>query len=520
MIDPSFGLVDFGNTDDIEEWRKTQIAAEKPFSFKNFDNIAELLYAVARALGCYVRVVPNNNGTDYEITFESITNVKESNITYVKGVNSANIDLSSNVNDKTTEYYSVSNNIAADGLDNIKELPGDELATKANLAVYTQIKLKEENQKIESKQLLFSASTTLQIFDYQAFYLVQLMNITDEIPTGALMSKKELRHPYYGNTTQGRIPDMFERLHSSLYIKLQAPEEIQQQNLLIVNENDTVLRPLACVHYNYDGVDKSGSLADYINMINQNAKQYYESEYTLKIPYWNAFSKSPNGADSSWRNVRLGSVIKLTDSIQVWHPQVDDIVGYWSTEDVERDYMVTSIEINLKQPETTLKLQNSSLAAYGDYQGTDDITPQSMIMTSEIPVDPLKVAYYEIDNPPFLVPAYRVNAGDAVMLLANGKITKSVSKQAYYGKTRGIALVGGEYGDSIPVQFAGEVFCESYNFANIGFNVFARTEWVDPNIFQSLPMDMPNADEDLIIQLGAITGPNSFMLNLRNWIVR
>ena len=61
---------------------------------------------------------------------------------------------------------------------------------------------------------------------------------------------------------------------------------------------------------------------------------------------------------------------------------------------------------------------------------------------------------------------------------------------------------------------------ENYSFANIGNNVFARTNWVDSNIFLLPAQDMPNADEDMIIQLGTITGPNSFLINIRNWIVR
>jgi hypothetical protein len=80
----------------------------------------------------------------------------------------------------------------------------------------------------------------------------------------------------------------------------------------------------------------------------------------------------------------------------------------------------------------------------------------------------------------------------------------------YYGKTIGIALKSGIAGDLIQVQTSGRVVSSNYSFTNVGSYIYARTaglyEYIEPTI-----------SENMVIKLGVIDSPSSFILNIRDF---
>jgi len=241
-----------------------------------------------------------------------------------------------------------------------------------------------------------------------------------------------------------------------------------------------------------------------VNYILARDKQYYETEYSLTVPYWNAFSKNSNGSNSSWRNIKLGSKIKIAETVKRFYN------GNWIEEDIQRDFVVVGIEINLQKPETKLKLHSLERFAYGWWEGNEGLLPPFIMstlnsgFTSE---DPILVQDFEIEEDEEIL------LGDAVMLLSNGKIAKSKSQSIYYNKTIGIAKRSGSEGEIIPVQISGRVVNENYIFTKIGKRVYARTNSNGINITENI-LHNPNPEEDMIISLGMIDSSNSFILEI------
>jgi hypothetical protein len=228
----------------------------------------------------------------------------------------------------------------------------------------------------------------------------------------------------------------------------------------------------------------------------------------LTVPYWNAFSKNADGSNSSWKNIKLGSKVKIAETVKRFHN------GNWLEEDIQRDFVVVGIEINLQKPETKLKLHSLERFAYGWWEGNEGLLPSfimSNLNSKYVAEDSTIVQNYEIEE------GEEILLGDAVMLLQSGRIAKSKSRSIYNNKTIGIAKESGSGNESILVQISGRVVSDSYAFTNIGKQVYARTNSNGLNIFENI-LDSPNYSEDMVICLGTIDSPNSFILKIAEFI--
>ena len=125
-------------------------------------------------------------------------------------------------------------------------------------------------------------------------------------------------------------------------------------------------------------------------------------------------------------------------------------------------------------------------------------------LTSE---DSTLVQNYEIEE------NEEILSGDAVMLLPSGLIAKSKSRSIYHNKSIGIAKQSGSGQEIILVQISGRVVSDSYAFTKIGGQVYARTNLYGINITENI-LDSPNFAEDMVICLGTIDSPNSFILEI------
>jgi len=157
-----------------------------------------------------------------------------------------------------------------------------------------------------------------------------------------------------------------ERLHTGLYIKTKPMEPTQIGR---IGQTD-IWRPASRIYTKANDADLDfDSLAKYVNYILSRDKHYYETEYNLTVPFWNGFSKSEDGSYASWKNIKLGSKIKLAETVK----RFDN--GSWIEEEIQRDYVVVGIEINLQKPETKLKLHNLERFAFGWWEGNEGLLP-------------------------------------------------------------------------------------------------------------------------------------------------
>lgn len=292
-----------------------------------------------------------------------------------------------------------------------------------------------------------------------------------------------------------------ERIHTGIYVKTKPIEPIQIQRIGLVD----VWRPASKIFANINGTDLDfDSLSKYVNYILARDKQYYETEYSLTVPYWNAFSKNADGSNSSWKYIKLGSKVKIAETVKRFHN------CNWLEEDIQRDFVVVGIEINLQKPETKLKLHSLERFAYGWWEGNEGLLPlfmMSMLNSGFTPEDSTLLQNYEIEE------NEEILSGDAVMLLPSGRIAKSKSRSIYHNKTIGIAKESSSGQEIILVQISGRVVSDNYAFTKIGGQVYARTNLYGINITENI-LHCPNVAEDMVICLGTIDSPNSFILEI------
>jgi len=524
MIEPLLGVLD-----NPPEWHVSQCADENNYSFKQYENVCEMLYGIARSLCCYLQVT-SVDGINFDVEYKTIDGIIESGQTYLKGAISANIDLSSNTNSSQTEYFSTANQLATDDYDIILEVTnGMPDQTALFEARSKQQQYNTTNQKKEYKRLLFSTGATLQsIKNTDPYYTTGVfipINTTENTPLDMIYTWLRNPAPNSVDNEHGSTYTMMERLCSCLYMRSLAPEQDQR----LIFDDTQIFRPVAKIFRNVAGVDSDAmSLAEYINLINELDKQYYETEYSIKLPYWNGFSKTENDTGKgSWKNIKLGSQITIVDRLKHWvEPVEPETVGTWTESTKPQDYIVVGIEIALNTPETTLKLHKSGRAAYSDWEGdVDKTTHYDMIMPqSELPIDLNTAKNYTIGGEN---ESLEILPGDAVMVLTDGTVVKSIAHSDFYGTTIGVALIGGLWSESIPVLITGIATNANYSFTNIGSKVYAISEIYSKvsiatlNVTDVMPVDnilVPNQNQDMLIELGVVISENSFIIDIRHFI--
>lgn len=507
LIDPALG-----NSQEYD-WQKNQISSELPYSFKNLDNVSDLLFEIARSFACYL-FISYTSGTSINIEFKSRKSLIESDYTYIRGVKEASIDTSSIITKEANEFYGLANNFAVDEYDEIiNKLNTNEPQPSQKFEdLDRKRKYDKEKKGIEYKRLLLTTSLTIHTVKagYDNDFVTRSLPINVTIDNSGWNDYELYSSSYsYTGDRSVRQSSTTERIHTGIYVKADYVEEDQKGILRDLGKSipPYVWRPALVIFSKINDVNMFfSSLTKYVNYILARDKQYYETEYTLTVPFWNGFSKNPDGSNPSWKNIKLGSKVKLAETVKRYNPSTNT----WTEKQVQRDYVVVGIEINLQKPETKLKLHSLERFAFGWWDGGEDLL-SSFIYTINQPEsfagDDIVVKSYEIET------GEEILAGDAVMLLNTGKIAKSKSLSDYQSKTIGIARESGSSGEKILVQISGRVYFDGYSFANIGGQVFVRTNDTGTNISENI-LSSPTYTEDMIICLGKIDSEKSFILNI------
>ncbi|MBX3045287.1 MAG: hypothetical protein KIT33_12585 [Candidatus Kapabacteria bacterium] len=484
MIDPYYSA-------DSEE-DETIASNEKEFSFLMLDNTAELLFSIARSLACYI--LPSYvAGNQINFEFKSRKGIVENDYTYIIGSQEAGFDTSSILTSNKNSYYSNANNNANDGFDSYVQ--GDsskDFTTKNN-----ERKLTEQRKNIKYDRLLFSSSPTMIGLKNEQGIVRNYQPLNAVYRNSYLRTYDESNYDY-GIKYKGEKSSY---LHTSIYIHtVPAPESEVATNLGSIIP---VARPVAGVVAKVNNENMHfNTLTDYVNYIMSRDVQYYETEYNLTVPYWNGFSKNTDGSNPSWKNIKLGSKIKLYESIKRYEDEE------WIDVDVQREYVVVGIERNLQKPETTLKLHSLDRFAFGTWDSP--VSPPVFIFQpgtqSNLYDESMDVESFESDT--------EIESGDVVMIKPNQKIMKAENKSIYYHYPIGIALSSGGVGDTIVVQLSGLVKSSRYDFLQAGKMIQLRYNPADLNLSTSLLEDK-TADEDMIVNLGLSVSPDSLFMNIQ-----
>jgi hypothetical protein len=499
MVDPALG------NSQQTDWQKSQISSENAYSFRNIETISDLLFEIARSFASYL-FINYTSGTTLNLEFKSRKGLVEEDYTYIIGVNEASFDTSSIITKESNQFYGLANNYAVDEFDDVSNKPNTNEAEPSQKFqdADKQRKYDKEKKGIESQRLLLSTSVTRAVIcavnDYggHAYYIIPLNVSRNKNNWNTTALQTILNAPGNGGSSS------LEHLHTGLYIMTKPMEATQIQRM----GNPDVWRPASRIFTKINGDDVDfDSLTKYVNYVLSRDKHYYETEYNLTVPFWNGFSKNEDGSNSSWKNIKLGSKVKLTETVKRY------VSGSWTEVEVQNDFVVVGIEINLQKPETKLKLHSLERFAFGWWEGSEELLPLFMISSARdsfVADDSTIVQNYDIDQDEI------ISEGDAVMLTDTGKIAKSKSLSDFQNRIIGIAKESGIGGDSILVQISGRVVSDSYNFEMIGRQIYARTNEEGLNITETI-LDSPNYTEDMIIALGKIDSAKSFILNINEF---
>lgn len=467
-----------------------QAGNERAYSFLSFEDMAQLLYAIAKSFGCYI-FANYNAANSINIAFKSRSTIVETDYTRLYGATEASIDTSFVTTNKARAYYAVANNYADEGMDVFSGDKPSDYFVKAD----ADRKALKNRKNIESELLLFSGSPTLRRF-YDNGYVIARMPINSIFRKAPLIEESQPTN-YYETVEDGKR----EYLHTSIYIPCEAPE----QEVLAHTGSHPVLRPVAGFVLKLGGVNKQYTkLSEMITEIMGRDGEFYQTEYSLTIPSWNGFLKE-NNPNPSWKNIKLGSKIKLSE-LATHFTGTDWIEGVSSG-----DYTVVGIEVNLQRPETKLKLHSVERFAFGYWDGTE---LPGAIFTPTTDYDP-KSALIGVKNMDYIIEDGEIiGVNDSVDVLPDGKIAKTRSISTSSGIPVGIATEAGVGGEIIAVQIAGKVYSPDFNFANIGGYLYARTNAQGTNLTETI-LSAPNYTEDKIIVLGKIDSEKSFILDIR-----
>lgn len=507
MTDPRLYYNNYEIANDKITFHRQALDGELSLSFLNSKNVAELLFDLARSFGCFITFEYNNTNS-ISLKFVSRQSIVSGELVYLSAPDSAKIDVSSNANNGIENYYTQGGTFYDAGIDNVingYHTKGREvIKTEAYENAEMKRVINKDSKKIESKRLLLSISPTISLLQYNItpwkdFYPFnsiivpsvkeQWVQDSDMLDMYRLNGDKSLRNAYY--------------LSTALYVRT-TPLQVMTVPPQFI---DKVISPVMNLCVKMQGKDKTYSrLEDYINDVMLTTEQYYKSEYEISVPFWNGFSDNENGTGNSWKKLKIGKKIKLTESV------IRYIDAEFTNIDITKEYIVTGIEVSLKEPKTKIKLINAENFAFGY---SEEIEPS---------VTP---PYFdeEIENTNGLLPGitegYTVETGDilageVVMILANGKVMKAVNHSDNYYLPVGIALKDGTAGTKISVQFSGRV-SGYYSFSSAGRLLQLRKS-NGLNISETFLLDK-TAEEDMIVLLGMTDSIGSFILDVQKMVI-
>ncbi|MBX3044915.1 MAG: hypothetical protein KIT33_09815 [Candidatus Kapabacteria bacterium] len=520
LVDAEYGTIKNLDNTIKYEFQEVRTRAEMPFSFMEIDNMQELLALIAQAFGLYFR-------SDYSVNKIALKLVPREEIlqnaqTFLYGASEADTDFSIISSQIGNKYYADATAYTANGIDKIENEADTLIAKTSDLRKQkADMRAKEKDlRKIEYEKLLFSTSPTAIRFrgkgTLDTLYPLNLLGLKLGGETDwELKNFGEYGYMYYPllppNPIQDYIHDrlgkeadyLSEYLHNSIYIESDA---FESANTALLGSTK-IFRPAINIFVRIGGDDYIfDTLADYITFISQRDVQYYQREYNLTVPYWNLFSLSSDGSEPSWKNVKLGSKIRISENYKEYKD------GIWTEGVRNKDYTVVSIETNLQKPEVRLKLHSLEKIDFstwdGDIGDIVNIFYQLPAIANQSPTTlDTSASVIEIEA------AGTIVAGDVVMMTPEGNIVKAQNKSEYYHYPVGIALRAGGTGDIITVQKSGEVQSYRYDFTETGRMIQLRYNPSGLNLSTNLLAEK-TADEDTIVILGHSLSVDSFYLNI------
>ncbi len=433
-------------------------------AFEKLESFADLLYKLAFDLGCYLRI-EYITATTLRISFVPRANIVADEI-WIRDAVDASLDLGPEQADESDTYYGMAHTLASEG--NAASQGHNYYEHGASGLGWVTSPLTQELTKSGGEQLQFTIAPTMR--------RVKATIITGW--SGAAL-------PHNTRTYKSGV--------------LQTGEERDTTGVttaLFMNGHvlpGTHVMPIAALRLTVDGTPSVYySLGEYINAIAGRDKEYYVAEYQLRIPFLCSFRISADGSHAgddggrgSWKHLQLGRKLTL-DGVPF------AIVGY------ERNYA---------EFETTLRLMLISRFAFGE--DTTSIGDA----TISVPAAAAGVAQYDE-----YTCGEDVDEGDAVSIMTDGTVYRTLALRSHFGRYVGIAQQDGLDGERIRVQTGGQASHTAWSLTP-GAPVVVRTVAIGtPNVSASVLTGI-TATEDTYLRIGVAVSTTEFVMgNLRQFV--
>lgn len=332
----------------------------KELSFLAISDLAEFISKLAKTFVCFPQIM-TTDGINYEVTFKPYKAVVNNQYTYIAGYTDGSINISNQAVNKANEYIGMANVYAADGHDIIK-VNGNYIKEKSDKLIKQaeNIRNKYKQQEVAIDRYLLTTSNTLEEIFTQTqnnyIYINKPLNIWNKSTDVESWDTSIYQTISYSDDGGLYYIPKNNYFNNAIYRRSTAPP----------NSNHLVVRPIMGILVKIDNEDMYfNTLSDYANYVYKRDKFYYQTEIELSVPFWNGFSNNVDGSNASWRFAKLGNKVKIGKTLKKY------IGGQWEDVYLEKDYIITGVEINLNTPFTKIKLQNIDRFNFTHYTGSN-----------------------------------------------------------------------------------------------------------------------------------------------------
>lgn len=350
---------------------KSSSLSERSMNFQRFDNLSDLLFAIARNFGLYL-MFEYVTGTHIRISLTSRADITDTDFTYIINASTGKLDISSDAKSGGNKtYIGQANNYCGDGFDNFL------IDRSRTPQLSTRIGKTSDGQTKSGERLLFTTSPTMQFLEDPRKNPNGQYPPNDYLPQNVIFRVNSEFKTDLNGTSYPASQEVQELLHTAIYVRT-SPSVYE--DLLQVETEPFVWRPVAHLFVNRSDKDITyNTLADFITDIENYDREFYKFEREYTIPYWSGFSKFTTGASPSVHNIKLGAKIKFEETLRV----LNETTNVFADETVEEIYVVVGVKRKLGSPETTIKLHRTSRYAYSSFAG-DDPEPAALLISPSI----------------------------------------------------------------------------------------------------------------------------------------
>lgn len=484
--------------------------AETSESFYKAQKFINLIFELARSFGMYADLTVDDEGVTH-ITFmpRDLVSKNPDGSTkqlYIRDVESASLTTEPTVFEGgANTYVGIACENAIDGDPGYNSIYGAD--------VYYVSNKNKESQNTDSKlrgkvkdmtPLMLSTGLTIAKIDPELLPDVQIGVGNDFFPDKTTsgtairyypltISRVTRRFNFSGNmlhnsfvTFPAESEGRFGTLHKLIYGKT-TERFYKWTGSAYIRSTDTAddytaWRPFWQLTAEIDGTTKSfRTLSEFVNHIAERDGKYFQTEYSLTVPFLSGFRLTADGADS-YHNLKLGSVTVL-DS---------------------RNYVVVGIERDFDKVETKLRLHNLERFAFSTPAEPSEDPEYALIYdtsTSEVSGS-IKAGAGEA-----------IQAGNIVSLFADGLLYVSRPTSSHYRRVIGIALNDAAEGEFVNVCRTGDCTPSSLSFV-YGTPLFLREPDVDGVNITTSQLTVPSDDEYIWQRVGYGNQSNGVFINI------